>query len=872
MELLERASQLQLLNSALVQAKAGQGCVVLVYGEAGIGKTSLVEHFINANKKLWRILTGACDSLFTPQPLGPLHDIALQTKGNLQTLLESESNRQAIFSACLSELKEQETILLIEDVHWADEATLDLLKYLGRRIRQTPSLMILTYRDDEIGIDHPLRLLLGEIVSSQTLHRIPVPSLSKDAVQNLARGKHVDSVELYRLTNGNPFFVTEVLAGESGIPATIRDAVLARAARLSATARSVLEAAAVIGSRVEPWLLSGISDTESTSVEECISRGMLQVQGNYYAFRHELARQTILESISSRKKIALHRKTLDALKESPVTRENLARLAHHAEALNDPQAVLEFAPLAAWWASELGAHREAAAHYKTALRYATVFTTEKRAELLDGYADECSLLDQRMEAKRAQEEALHIWRELGQREREGRAFRRLAEIDHDFVFSPEREQNILHAIELLETLPPSKELARAYSHMARQQLSLNKASSTNPIQWGARAMEMAEKLGDVETLVHALCSIGAWEITTRKRVEGQAKLERSLQLSLEHDLQFHAARALGNLSNELKIARDYAASLRYIEMGIEYCIQHDLDQWLVGFLTDRAVIRFQQGHWQEAEQDIQTVLRLRSNHESVEIIEIAETSLRLQARHGKPLSPVMLNALNEFLPKINHLDTKCSFAALFAESAWLNGDLRQCRAQAEPTYQFASQYYEQPAITNHFGFSDLSYWMWRAGAMREPLAGVIEPYASQIKGNWKEAAAMWEKYGCPYEQAMALMDGDEAAQLAALEIFERLGARPIIEILKQKMRAQGFRIPRGPRPTTREHPFGLTAREMEVLAYLAKGSSNNAVAKQLSLSIRTVEHHIAAILQKMQVQSRKEAVMLALQQHLLDTE
>ncbi|HMD81885.1 MAG TPA: AAA family ATPase, partial [Anaerolineales bacterium] len=414
MELLERASQLLALNSALSQVKAreGQGCIALVYGEAGIGKTALVEHFLDEHKARWRILQGACDSLFTPRPLGPLHDIALQAQGQLPTLLESEANRTAIFSACLNELKERATILVIEDVHWVDEATLDLLKYLGRRIRQTVSLLILTYRDDEIGVDHPLRILLGDLATSHALYRIPVSPLSKEAVRELAKNKRVNSVELHRLTNGNPFFVTEVLAVESGIPETVRDAVLARAARLSLSARAVLDAAAVIGSRVEAWLLSNIVGAEFARVEECIARGMLQSQDKYYAFRHELARQTILEAISVQRKITLHRMVLNALRESPETRNDLARLANHAEGTKDANAVLEYAPAAARQASALGAHRQASLHYRIALQYGDLVSVEERAELHDTYSDECDFADQMSEAEQSQQQALRLWREL----------------------------------------------------------------------------------------------------------------------------------------------------------------------------------------------------------------------------------------------------------------------------------------------------------------------------------------------------------------------------------------------------------------------------------------------------------------------------
>jgi DNA-binding CsgD family transcriptional regulator len=167
---------------------------------------------------------------------------------------------------------------------------------------------------------------------------------------------------------------------------------------------------------------------------------------------------------------------------------------------------------------------------------------------------------------------------------------------------------------------------------------------------------------------------------------------------------------------------------------------------------------------------------------------------------------------------------------------------------------------------------ELAFWRWRAGEEISLPVWIAKPFALQIAGDWRAAAAAWAARGCPYEQAMALMDGDQAAQLAALEIFERLGARPGAEKLKQKLRARGATIPRGPRPATRENPYNLTAREMEVLACLAQGLSNQTIARQLSLSVRTVEHHTASILQKMRVETRAEAVALSLKQHLLDTQ
>jgi len=845
MLLLERDLHLKALRSALSEA-GSEGRVALVYGEAGIGKTSLVEHFLDEHKTKWRTLQGACDSLFTPRPLGPLHDIAFQTQGQLFNLLDSESNRMAIFSACLNELKEQETILVIEDVHWADEATLDLLKYLGRRIRQTVSLMILTYRDDEIGADHPLRILLGDLASSHAVHRIPVTHLSIDAVHELAKNRKVDSVELHRLTNGNPFYVTEVLAVESGIPETVRDAVLARAARLSPSARSVLEAAAVIGSRAEAWLLSNIVGAESVHVEECIAKGMLQSQSEYYAFRHELARQTILESISSQRKIALHRMALNALKESPEMRNDFAQLANHAEGTKDAESVLEYAPAAARQASALGAHRQASAHYRTALQYVNLLSAEERAELLDQYSNDCDLTNQMTDAEHAQREALHIWRELGQREKEGRALRRLSEIVMRQDKKSEMERYASESIAVLEKLPRSKELAMAYSHKSRIHMIVYQASET--YHWGKLAMELAEQLGDMETLTHSLTNIGIMEMWHNQRAEGQANLERSLRLSLEHDYHHHAARALYNLVAGLIIFFDYATCLAYVNEGLEYCARHDLDNWQMGLLSHRAQARFEQGHWAEAELDMRAAQEIPGEVEMRSRMDLL--LLRLQVRHGDPISPEALDKLRKIAHDAVFHEVIYPIAELFAESAWLQGDLARCRAEVEPMFQIACQ------LNVPIYIGQLAYWMWRAGAITEPPANTAEPYATHINGDWHIAAFMWEKFGCPYEQAMALMDGDEAAQLAALEIFERLGARPIIEILKRQMRAHGIHIPRGPRPATREHPFGLTSREMEVVGLIAAGKSNREISKVMTVGVRTVETYVTRILNKLGFDSR----------------
>ncbi len=364
--LLEREEALAVLSAwATDVSDEGGGRLAFVCGEAGVGKTLLLRRFCDGQSSVARILWGSCDPLFAPRPLGPLVDVAQITGGELGELVQREARPHEVAAALLRELAARvPTILVVEDIHWADEGTLDVLRLLGRRVRPAPALVIASYRDDELDRSHPLRVVLGELTTGDAAARLRLQPLTLEAVARLAEPYEVDARELYRSTAGNPFFVSEVLAAAQGvIPETVRDAVLARASRLSARARTVLDAAAVVPLYAEMWLLEALAGETVDSLDECIGSGMLRPQAEGIAFRHELARIAIEESLAPDQRLRLHRRALAALVEERAGTPDAARVAHHAVVAGDTEAVLRFAPVAAARAASLGAHREAAAQY-----------------------------------------------------------------------------------------------------------------------------------------------------------------------------------------------------------------------------------------------------------------------------------------------------------------------------------------------------------------------------------------------------------------------------------------------------------------------------------------------------------------------------
>ena len=239
-------------------------------------------------------------------------------------------------------------VFVLEDIHWADEATLDVLRLLVRRIERIPALAVASYRDDGLELAYPLRIVLGELATSRSISRLRLTGLSPSAVAELARPYGADPDELYDKSGGNPFFVVEALAaGVDAIPETVRDAVLARAARLTPAGRAVLEAVSVVPPQAELWLLGAIAGEPVEGLDECLAAGMLRSQGAGVVFRHELARLAVEYSVAPQRRLELHQAALAALSQPPDGAPDLARLAHHADAAGDAEAVLRFGPGAA---------------------------------------------------------------------------------------------------------------------------------------------------------------------------------------------------------------------------------------------------------------------------------------------------------------------------------------------------------------------------------------------------------------------------------------------------------------------------------------------------------------------------------------------
>jgi DNA-binding CsgD family transcriptional regulator/tetratricopeptide (TPR) repeat protein len=848
--LLERESQLGSLLQYAAEARAGTGRLVLISGEAGVGKSSLVEelqHLLPEATWAW----GACDGLFTPRPLAPLRDIAHELGGDLLDAVRNGAPRDQVFDAVLLSLGAAEglVVLVVEDVQWADEATLDLLRFLGRRVRSIPVLLVVTLRDDAMAPTDPLRVALGELAGQRYTRRIDLPPLSATGVRRLAEGSAYSPSELYELTGGNPFFVVEVLCNQGGaVPASARDAVLARAARLSEPARHALEIASLDAWKVDAELVAQAGDVRLDTFDELVSAGLLRAEGDSLHFRHELTRRAIESVVPPHRRLVGHQALLTALTGSGCDDE--ARLAYHAEAAGQPDLVRRYAPVAARRAVELGAHREAVAQYERALRFAP---TDPRdlADLYDGYADVLALVDRWPAAAEARERAIDIWHGLGEVRREGHDHRKLSSVYWRLCRGSESVAAMARSIELLEPLGDDVELARALSAVAFDHWDDDPGLTETML---LRARAMADRLGDPALRSDVLNNYSFFQFTSRR--DWVPAMREALAIALESQSEGQAGRAYANAYTFFAGQYRFAEGERWWRDGIAYCDERDIATYATCLRGHRAIALLDLGRWDEAMTLAERVLATEAS--PVNLLTSQMTSGLVLARRGLPGA---LDVLDDAVAEADNL----------AEAAWI-GNTRLARAEVywlggRDADAVADLLVVRAAMEGieYILDAQLSVWELRLLGRACPATPAPGPWATSLAGDHAGAAVHWERLGCGYQAALCLYDTDDEEHLReAITRFEALGAEAAAQRTRRKMKELGLRaVPTGARASTRRHPLGLTRREDEVLLLLCEGLSNEEIAERLVLSSRTVDHHVSAVLGKVGVSSRGAAAAQA---------
>ncbi|MEE8375019.1 MAG: AAA family ATPase [Acidimicrobiia bacterium] len=851
--LLEREKELGSLVDLLAGVGSSEGKVVLVRGEAGIGKSFLVREFVAAHAEEAHVLFGFCDDLLTPQPLGPFWDIARE-EPSLGEHLE-EDDRRSVMEFLLDLLSRslRPTVLVIEDTHWADEATLDVIRYLGRRIARTNGLLLLTYRDGEVDYDHPLRQVIGEL-APQDLVRIHLDGLSAQGVALMVEDTGLDSDQILSLTDGNPLFVTEVAAsGVEGVPSSVQDSVLARAAKLSLKARQILDLVSVIPGEAEQTFIEHLVNSTQEHLTECVRQDLLRVEADTVSFHHELTRRAVESALSVSDRRRLNAQVLAELG----GKGDLARLVHHALGANDVEAIIEYAPKAARAAMAIESYREAADHFRTLEPYLDKIPDADRGSIFDDWA-KAALPYDHVEAHQILGKAISLYRSSGDDLALGRALTSATRTNEINGNPKAADACIAEAIAILEAHPPSEGLAFALSQ--RAWLSMMRGDGARAIEVADQAIGLAESGGDELATIYALNTKGT-EIYLQGDRRGLQLLEQARNRAERGRYPSEEIRALINMTAAAGGLRELERATDFAQRARETAVRYENRLFEAYSNAQYSEVLQWKGEWAAAEDRASEAL---GSHSHTDVLALWVLG-RLQARQGRPEAGTTLDHAWSQAERTSEMQNMLPTAAAYVEYLWLSD-----QHDPERTARYREVLGEAMQLRSYsWAEGDLAFWLWKLGELSEVPQRIAEPYRLMIEGNAGQAADIWETKGFPYERGLALMHGGKKARLEALEIFETLGATAVGAKLRKTLRDEGVTVPRGKSRDTRRHAAGLTARQAEVLQLLDEGFSNIEIADRLFVSPRTVEHHVSAVLAKLDASTREEAVTQAHAEGLL---
>jgi len=860
MELVERDGFLTLLQTHFKNISEGEGHCVLVCGEAGIGKSALVKVFCKEQKENCNIYLGVCDSLFTPRPLAPLYDVMWQVNKDLVQNSHDIEQRSALFTGFFRELLDQKEkiIIVFEDIHWADEATLDFIKFFVRRIQQLPCLFILTYRDNEIHSQHPLRSVLGHL-PPDSFTQLKLAPLSRNAVEKMAAEKGYSGEDVYNISAGNPFYVNEILASYSkGIPDNIKNAVLSTYNSAKENTKLIWELLSVIPSSFEIKYLEKFEPSYAAAIENCINTQILIIENGHIYFKHELFRRAIENSLSPLKRVLLNKNILDLFEERFEQEGEIERIIHHAKNANEYEKVVHYAPLAARKAALVGAHIEASKLYLSAIEYYQGHDKDMLLEFYEAYAYECYLTNQTKEAIIYSSKSLQLLKEKEDKEKTGNCLRFLSWLWWINDNLKKAENFAKQSIDVLNDQPPSHAKAMAFSNFS--QLKMFSDLLDESIYWGEKAIVLAKELKDTAILSDALGNVGSSQIRIpAQRQKGLEQLQQSLEIALQNFYHEHAARAYTNLAYNGIIIKDNELSQQYLDVGILYCEENNLDLWVVYMQTVKAKLKLETGNWNEA-CDISEMLI--KNEEPTKIIKIFVLSVLATIKMRRGENEDLLLILTEAKEKAfetMELQRIIQVLAALLEYEWITGQQVIEKETLDNTIKMTEQ------MGNIYAKSELAFWLLKARGQQLPLKEIYEGYESGSILKAQKAAALWNKTGYPYNEALLLFEGTDDDKRKAISIVHELGAKAAYEKMKQEMRASGIKnIPRGIRKSTQANPAFLTDREVDVLKLIKEGMQNKEIASTLFISAKTVDNHISSMLYKLEVNSRAKAVKEAL--------